>query len=66
MTTPDAMSDLMRRTVDLLERLLRGEHELCFQTGPGPHENQADRIERFEDDARELLSAWREIGGGEA
>ena len=42
-------ADLERRTRELLERLLRGEHSF---------ETTAECIEKFEDDARALLAEW--------
>ena len=52
-------AELERSTVALLERLLRGEHEYSTSFDAPERTRQADRVEKFEDDARALLAEWK-------
>ena len=58
--TNEARAALDRRVVDLLERLLHGEHD---SAGLGPVRSrpaQAERVEKFEAECRALLAEMKE------
>ena len=52
-----ARAALDRRVVELLERLLRGEHGIPCNCGT---DKQIDRVQAFEDECRALLAEMKE------